>query len=257
MKVSKDKARTGFDMLCWLATRPNQEILIKDNPFKQNKERANWINLKRHGLVEFLVNSEDEGFVKLTQAGSMLTEGSTVDETGEVKCLPRPVPSWLLDTVSSPLALDNKLCNQAEVRCNRNRPNRVEIKSTTNQGRGAEIKWKHLSFRSDHEVAIAAELDTTGVMFFPNAAVRLTEHGKRVTKEVDFLVCKDGHWGILEVDGCQHRESRAEDMMRDDIFTDAGVWFIRRYPATICKQKPVWVAQDFISRLEAYYSRLK
>ncbi len=133
----------------------------------------------------------------------------------------------------------------------------IPVKRQTNQGRGAEIKWKHLSFRSEHEVAIASELDTIGVMFLPNAAVRITENGDRVTKEVDFLVCKNGRWGILEVDGAQHRESRAEDMMRDDAFTDAGVWFIRRYPAAMCIEKPTWVAQDFITRLDTYYSRLK
>lgn len=131
------------------------------------------------------------------------------------------------------------------------------VEYANNNGRGAPIKWMHLFFRSDHEVAIASELEKLGVMFFPNAAVRLTENGIRITREVDFLVCKDGHWGILEVDGSQHRDSRAEDMMRDDAFTDAGVWFIRRYPAAICKQRPERVTQDFVRRLDEYYSRLK
>lgn len=132
------------------------------------------------------------------------------------------------------------------------------LKRTSNQCRGnTSHQWKHLSFRSPHEVAIAETLDALGVMFFPNTAVRLTIGDCRVTKEVDFLICKDGRWGILEVDGQQHLETVEEDRTRDDAFNDHGVWFIRRYAASICKEKPVFVAKDFVRRLDAFYSHFR
>jgi hypothetical protein len=255
-------------MLAWLKEQPNEESYIWQTPYSAKL----WRDLGKNGAVELVRKDGRFSRVKLKSPKETLEAiplPGIILPSGKVcKMIPEGLEPVFCEEGSEELALYHDSLNKEKSAQKsditdasitkklvaQDNPIRAAV---TNQGRGAEIKWKHLSFRSNHEVAIASQLDTIGVMFFPNAAVRLTENGKRVTKEVDFLVCRDGHWGILEVDGFQHRESRAEDMMRDDAFTDAGVWFIRRYPAATCSSKPEWVAQDFITRLDTYYSRLK
>ena len=63
------------------------------------------------------------------------------------------------------------------------------------------ITWNNLHFRSKSELRIAEALDRAGVLFFPNCRLRLTTPDGRRNREADFLVCKGGQWGILEVDG--------------------------------------------------------
>jgi hypothetical protein len=236
--VAFPKAICENEMIAWLLDQFVCEADIDKTPFSLMA----WADLMKQGLVDVFKTpagyKDPSGDLVLRGIVRIKTDASPESLTifGERAKVDFFDNISVSEIAPSPAVLDNP---------------------TINQGRGAVIKWKYLSFRSEHEVVIASSFDALGVMFFPNAAVRLTENGKRVTKEVDFLVCKNGRWGILEVDGSQHRESRAEDMMRDDAFTDAGVWFIRRYPASVCIQKSEWVVQDFISRLDAYYLRLK
>lgn len=61
--------------------------------------------------------------------------------------------------------------------------------------------WNNLRFRSQSEVKIAQALDRAGVLFIPNCKARLGLAGNRQNREADFLMCYDGKWGILEVDG--------------------------------------------------------
>jgi hypothetical protein len=64
-----------------------------------------------------------------------------------------------------------------------------------------KVEWQNLSFSSVSEVKIAQALDRVGVLFFPNCRGRLTTTQGRRNRECDFLVCYEGIWGILEVDG--------------------------------------------------------
>ncbi len=67
------------------------------------------------------------------------------------------------------------------------------------------VTWGLLRFRSESEVRIARALDAAGVLLLPNCLARVeVGQDKRATREADFLVCHNGKWGILEVDGPFH-----------------------------------------------------
>jgi hypothetical protein len=114
-----------------------------------------------------------------------------------------------------------------------------------------KIEWQNLSFSSVSEVKIAQALDRVGVLFFPNCRGRLSTTQGRQNRECDFLICYDGIWGILEVDGEPfHPPSRAaEDHKRDGFFLDHGVW-VHRFDANECFNCPDDVVRRFLERLK-------
>lgn len=114
-----------------------------------------------------------------------------------------------------------------------------------------KVTWQNLSFSSVSEVKIAQALEQAGVLFFPNCMGRLnTDQGRR-NRECDFLICDEGYWGILEVDGVPyHPPSRAaEDHQRDGFFLDHGVW-VHRFDANECFKYPDDVVRRFLQRLK-------
>lgn len=117
-----------------------------------------------------------------------------------------------------------------------------------NQGRS----WLNLKFRSQSEVRIAQALERAGALYLPNCRARLSDpEGKRVTREPDFLVCYEGKWGILEVDGEPfHPASRAaHDHARDRLFKAYGVLVIDHVDAGECYESPDKVVKRFIEIL--------
>jgi hypothetical protein len=114
-----------------------------------------------------------------------------------------------------------------------------------------KVFWQNLCFSSVSEVKIAQALDRAGVLFFPNCVGRLTTTQGRRNFECDFLVCEEGYWGILEVDGePYHPASRAaEDHKRDGFFLDGGVW-VHRFDSNECFKYPDDVVLRFLQRLK-------
>ena len=127
--------------------------------------------------------------------------------------------------------------------------NRSLYKTPLNQPR--KVEWQNLSFSSVSEVKIAQALDRIGVLFFPNCRGRLTTTEGRRNRECDFLICYEGIWGILEVDGEPfHPASRAaEDHKRDGFFLDHCVW-VHRFDADECFKYPDNVVRRFLERLK-------
>jgi hypothetical protein len=64
-----------------------------------------------------------------------------------------------------------------------------------------KVTWNKNRLRSHSEMRVAVALDEAGVLFLPNCLGRLSVPAGRKNLECDFLVCQDGKWGILEVDG--------------------------------------------------------
>lgn len=115
---------------------------------------------------------------------------------------------------------------------------------------GREIfEWGNLRFRSQSEVRIAKALDAAGVLFLPNCLARLNNGGSRNTKEADFLVCANGRWGILEVDGPFHPRA-ATDHERDRLFQQHGIKVTQRFPAEDCYSNAPGVVQRFLTLLD-------
>ena len=133
-------------------------------------------------------------------------------------------------------------------------------RTITNQGVPYEGEspriWKGLRFRSATEVKIADALDHAGVFFLPNCLGRLNgEDGMRRNREADFLVCHQGHWGIIEIDGePYHPAARAaEDHKRDRLFRQHGIKTVERFPATECYEAPGLIVQRFLEILDRAY----
>lgn len=116
----------------------------------------------------------------------------------------------------------------------------------------ANVKtWSNLRFRSESEIRIAQALDRASVLYFANCKARLGPPGQRVNREPDFLVCADGKWGILEVDGEPfHPASRAaEDHERDRLFRQYGIRLVEHFDARRCYDTPDMVASTFLALL--------
>jgi len=129
--------------------------------------------------------------------------------------------------------------------------NYEENQNISNQGIGAEYTWNNLKFRSKTEIKIAEALDRTGVLFLPNCKARLNTPGGRRNIEADFLVCHEGKWGILEVDGPHHTpERRVEEQQRERLFRHYRILIIERFDAERCYNQPDRVVQEFLELLK-------
>ena len=134
-------------------------------------------------------------------------------------------------------------------------------KVITNQGITREgetfLLWKNLRFRSPPEVAIATALEKRHVLFLPNCMGRLTRlDGIRTNNAADFLVCHQGYWGIIEVDGDLYHppERIAEEQLRDRHFRQYGIRPVEHYKASRCAAEPDAVVEEFLRQLEREHS---
>jgi|GEM_PF-1075975 hypothetical protein len=117
------------------------------------------------------------------------------------------------------------------------------------------ITWNNLRFRSESERLIAAALDQVGSLYFANCRARVGPPVARRNREPDFLICADGKWGILEVDGDPfHPPSRtAEDHERDRLFKAHGIRVIEHFTATECYATQI----KSLRRFSPFSSRLR
>jgi hypothetical protein len=116
---------------------------------------------------------------------------------------------------------------------------------------GGAHAYDGLRFRSRTEIRLYDELKRRQVLFFPNAAAVLGDTGLK--REPDFLICKNGKWGILEVMGEPFHPSATamQDHDRARLFNDFGVSNIWFYDASRCYNTPVEVIDDFLKRLDS------
>ena len=118
--------------------------------------------------------------------------------------------------------------------------------------------WQMLRFRSKTEIKIAQALEHAGVLFLPNCLARLDDPkqtGGRGNKEVDFLVCYQGNWGIIEVDGPYHTPiRRVDEQERERLFRRYGIRSYERFDATRCYEHPDEVVKEFLEMMEVMNS---
>ncbi|MGB3419334.1 MAG: pentapeptide repeat-containing protein [Dolichospermum sp.] len=142
-----------------------------------------------------------------------------------------------------------------------NKDNNINLDNTSNN-QGVKFysnstihTWERLRFRSKTEIKIAEALDRTGVLFVPNSLARLTTPKGRENKEADFLICYNGKWGVLEVDGPFHTaERRVEEQERERIFKKNGIKVVERFDSERCYNNPDEVVQEFFKMIEIGYS---
>jgi len=123
---------------------------------------------------------------------------------------------------------------------------KIIVNQAPNLPGGQILIWNNLRFRSEPERRVAAALDATRVLFFPNCVGRLNADDRRVNREPDFLVCEHGKWGILEIDGNAYHPSAARDHERDRLFRAYGIRVVERFTATECVSDAPTVVQRFL-----------
>ncbi len=113
-----------------------------------------------------------------------------------------------------------------------------------------EMLWKNLVFRSNSEVKIAKTLDHRNIFFIPPGRVRMSA-GKdgRQSRELDFVICYAGKWGVLEVDGPYHRPNSTPNAMRCCAGTVSKTFSVSRQNR--CYNDPNAVIDEFIRNLSA------
>lgn len=111
------------------------------------------------------------------------------------------------------------------------------------------ITYNELKYASKSEVKIAMELEARNVLFFPLAVGVRAESGEawKDHREVDFLVCQDGVWGILEV---SYHEGRYEkDSEKAAWFKKSGILCVEHRTAEACYNTPGEVVDEFLGIL--------
>lgn len=114
----------------------------------------------------------------------------------------------------------------------------------------SEHFWNGFKLRSKAEIKIAEELEKSGVLFLPNCKARLSTPG--INLEPDFIVCNEGKWGILEVDGPHHTaEARVKEQERERHFKRYRIFIVERFTADYCLSRPDKVVQEFLELLRS------
>ncbi|MEH2153596.1 hypothetical protein [Nostoc sp.] len=127
----------------------------------------------------------------------------------------------------------------------------VTEKAFTRKGR-EPIIYNEMKFASQSEIRIAQELEVKGVLFFPLPLAVRHETGNIYEdhREVDFLVCLDGTFGILEISF--HPDRYEKDKEKDAWFKKSGILCVEHYPAEKCYNQPRAVVEEFLSFLSKY-----
>lgn len=111
------------------------------------------------------------------------------------------------------------------------------------------IIYNEMKFASKSEVRIAQELEKAKILFFPLPLAVKAETGNNYKdhREVDFLICHEGRWGILEV--AFHPDRYEMDKEKDAWFKKSGVLCVEHYTAERCYNSPREVVNEFINIL--------
>jgi hypothetical protein len=115
--------------------------------------------------------------------------------------------------------------------------------------------YNEMKFASKSEIRIAQEFESRKILFFPlPLAVRAdTGNFYEDHREVDFLVCEDGAWGILEVS--YHPDRYEKDVEKDSWLKKSGILCVQHYTAERCYSNPAEVVKEFMSILAKHRKR--
>jgi len=112
--------------------------------------------------------------------------------------------------------------------------------------------YNEMKFASQSEIRVAQELESQKVLFFPLPLAVKAETGKFFEdhREVDFLICEDGVWGILEVS--YHPDRFEKDSEKDKWFKKSGILCVEHYSAEKCYNSSKAIVNEFLSVLRKH-----
>lgn len=114
------------------------------------------------------------------------------------------------------------------------------------------LVYNEMKFASQSEIRIAQELEKRGVLFLPLPLAVRHETGNfyKDHREVDFLICEDGVWGVLEV--AYHPNRYEQDKEKDAWFKKSGILCTEHYTAERCFNHPSEVVEEFLGVLQQH-----
>lgn len=133
---------------------------------------------------------------------------------------------------------------------NAQNPNQALISEKVFARKGKNIlMYSEMKFASKTEIRIAQELENRKILFFPLPLAVRADTGNFYNdhREVDFLICQDGTWGILEVSF--HQDRYEKDSEKDSWFKKSGILCIQHYTSERCWEHPRQVVDEFLSIL--------
>jgi hypothetical protein len=129
-------------------------------------------------------------------------------------------------------------------------PNQGSITEKMFAKRSAQpYEYNGAKYASQSEIRIAQELEQRKVLFFPLPLAIRHETGRQYLdqREVDFLICQDGQWGILEVS--YHPDRYEKDAEKDLWFKKSGILCVQHFTAERCFNTPSKVVEEFLGLL--------
>lgn len=129
-------------------------------------------------------------------------------------------------------------------------PNQALITAKAFEKRGQQpLVYNEMRFATKAEIRIAQELETRNVLFFPLPLAVRYETGNFYNdhREVDFLICNDGVFGILEVS--HHTNRYEQDKEKDAWFKKSGILCVEHYTTERCLDAPDKVVDEFLGVL--------
>lgn len=117
------------------------------------------------------------------------------------------------------------------------------------------IVYNEMKFGSQSEIRIAQEFESRSVLFFPLPLAVRHETGQfyKDHREVDFLVCEKGIWGILEV--AYHANRYEKDSEKSSWFKKSGILCVEFFTAERCFNEPAKVVDEFLGILRQHRNR--
>jgi hypothetical protein len=102
---------------------------------------------------------------------------------------------------------------------------------------------------NSEEIRIAQEFERRKVLFFPLPLAVRNDTGDfyKDHREVDFLVCYEGVWGVLEV--AFHPDRYEQDAEKDIWFKKSGLLCIQHCTSERCYNQPAQVVEEFLNIL--------
>jgi hypothetical protein len=195
-----------------------------------------------------LIASSDEMQQVLTRALRAITRGRTLDGNGN------PVEDYEVELRMKLLPVEEnwkELARSLVVR--RKGSNQALVSEITAAREGRPLHtWNEMKYASASEVRIAQELERRKILFFPLAVAVRAETGKNWQdhREVDFLICNNGTWGVLEV--AYHPDRYEKDSEKDHWLKKSGILCVQNYMSESCYKEPAKVVDLFLGILKQH-----
>lgn len=137
-----------------------------------------------------------------------------------------------------------------ELIVNSEHPNQGIVTEKMFAKRGKEpLTYNEMKFASQSEIRIAQEFERRKVLFFPLPLAVRADTGNLFEdhREIDFLVCNEGVWGILEV--AHHPDRFEKDSEKNLWFKRSGILCAENFTAERCYSDSANVVSEFLSVL--------